>query len=314
VRLAPATLFPIRTVDYDEPWTQVVQDIQLRLGTSGIGREVRVGFYGHGAFVTRAAVQQDVLFVAALGLAAEMDVMLLPHWRFPERHPLWALPRQLLHAPLQTLLQPPGELVEVVKRHLRHLAQEHRAATAHAAVRLAEGIQVFHRQHMTPALAAFSNSALVIVRLGELLEQGTISDGRTMLMLADEVRQGVAVRNIVMFGYPLPHGTVSTALRHRVQGTVVNVVPAHCWHQLAGNFPLHGSIENVPVPWAPSHAGWPQLAPRGPEVARLGAFLGGRADAGRLAAQLGQRTQQSGPVATSWWDAVCAQLPVFDAP
>jgi hypothetical protein len=81
---------------------------------------------------------------------------------------------------------------------------------------------------MTPALAAFSNSSLVIVRLGQLLDQGTIADGYTMLMLADEVRQGIAVRTIVTFGYPLPHGMVSAALRHRVQGTVVNVVPTHC--------------------------------------------------------------------------------------
>jgi hypothetical protein len=80
------------------------------------------------------------------------------------------------------------------------------------------------------------------------------------------------------------------------------------------NFPLHGRVENVPVAWAPSHTGWPHLAPRGPEVALLGAFLGGRADAGRLAAQGGLRTQQGGPGATSWWDRVCAQLPVFDAP
>jgi hypothetical protein len=316
VRLAPGTpLFPVRAVDYDEPWTQVVQDVQHRLGVTVAGREVRVGFYGHGAFVTRAAVQQDVPFVAALGMAAEMEVMLLPHWRFPERHPLWELPRQLLHEQFTLPLKLPGETVlAALKRRLQQLALDNRRATAHAAVRLAEGIQAFHRQHMTPALAAFSNSALVIVRLGALLHQGTISDGHAMLMLADDVRQGVAMRNVVMFGYPLPHGTVSTALRHRVQGTVVNIVPTHCWYQLAGNFPLQGSVENVPVAWAPSHAGWPQLAPRGPEVAILGAFLGGRADAGRLAAQLGQRTQPGGSVAKSWWDTVCAQLPVFDTP
>jgi hypothetical protein len=38
-------------------------------------------------------------------------------------------------------------------------------------------------------------------------------------------------------------------------------------------------VENVLVPWAPLHANWPQLAPKGPEVAVLGAFLGGRSAA-----------------------------------
>jgi hypothetical protein len=165
---------------------------------------------------------------------------------------------------------------------------------------------------MTPSLAAFSNSALVIVRLGELLAQGTLSDGRDTIGLPDAVRQGVYVRDIVTFGYPLPQGTVTAALRQRVHGTFVNVIPAHCWAQVGGNFPLRGAVRNVPVSWAPSHAGWPQLAPTGPEVALLGAFLGGRADAARLAAQREQRPQGGARWARVVGEAVCARLPAVD--
>jgi hypothetical protein len=316
VQLSGATVWlPIRLVPSDEPWAQVVQDVQSRLGTIESGKAVRVGFYGHGAFVTRAEVQQDILFVAALGMAAEMDVMLFPHWPFPERHPVWEIPRQLLHEQFTTPLKNPGEtVVEVVKRNLRQLTREHRTATAQAVVRLAAGIHAFHTRHMTPSLAAFSNSALVLVRLGELLEQGGITDGREALTVAADVRQGVYVQNIVTFGYPLPHGAVSPALRQRVQGTFVNVVPAHCWKQLVGNFPLRGEVENVPVAWAPSHAGWPRLAPTGPEAAVLGAFLGGRADARRRAAQLEQRTPGVGRWARAVGDAVCDHLPAANPP
>lgn len=308
-----AAVFPIRVVASDEPWEQVIQDVQYRLGATVSGREVRVGFYGHGAFVTPAEVQHDVLFVAALGIAAEMDVMIFPQWRFPETNPLWDIPGQILQEQLSTPLKnPAGTVAEVVKSKMRQLALENRYATAHAAVRLAEGIGAFHTRHMTPALAAFSNSGLVIVRLGQLLEQGTISDGHETIAVADGVRQGVYISNIVTFGYPLPNGDIAAALRQRVQGTFVNVVPAQCWKQLAGNFPLRGGVENVPVHWAPSHAGWPQLAPKGPEVAVLGAFLGGRVDAGRLAAQLGQRVQGVDLLTKSLWDAVCAHMPVLD--
>jgi hypothetical protein len=281
VRLSgTADFLPIRIVGYDEPWEQVVQNVQERLAPRITGRSVRVGLYGHGAFVTPAEVQHDVLFVAGLGVAADMDVMLLPQWRFPETNPLWDIPRQILQDQLQTPLQNPVETVrEAARSKVRQLAQENRYATAHAAVRLAHGIHALHTQHMTPALASFSNSAMVLVRLGELLAQGSVTDGHTELVVADEVLQGVYVTNIVTFGYPLPHGTVAMALRQRVQGSLVNVVPAQCWQQLAGNFLLRGSVENVLVPWAPLHANWPQLAPKGPEVAVLGAFLGGRSAA-----------------------------------
>ena len=87
---------PIRMVGEDEPWEQVVQDVQEHLRGSVSGRPVRVGFYGHGAFVTSAEVQYDTLFVAALGVAADMDVMVFPQWRFPEKNPLAELPWDIL--------------------------------------------------------------------------------------------------------------------------------------------------------------------------------------------------------------------------
>src|SRR5262245_23281810 len=71
---------PLRLVGEDEPWEQVVWDVQEHLRNSVAGRPMRVGFYGHGAFVTAAQLQQDIPFVAALGVAASMDVMLFPHW------------------------------------------------------------------------------------------------------------------------------------------------------------------------------------------------------------------------------------------
>jgi hypothetical protein len=281
VRLSGATDFlPIRMVAYDEPWEAVVQDVQERLATRVTGRSPRVGFYGHGAFVAATEVQHDVLFVAGLGVAAAMDVMIFPQWRFPETNPLRDIPRQILREQLQIPWQNPGATVmQVTKSKVRQLARENRYATAHAAVRLAHGIHAFHRHRLTPALAAFSNSAIVLVRLGELLEQGSVADGHTGLVVADDVRQGVAMTNLVIFGYPLPHGAVAMALRRRVQGALVNVVPAQCWQQLAGNFLLRGGVENVLVSWGPTHNGWPQLAPQGPEVAVLGAFLGGRSTA-----------------------------------
>jgi hypothetical protein len=310
---AAGVMLPIRIVAYDEAWEQVVQDVQARLRATAADREVRVGFYGHGAFVPPAEVQHDILFVAALGLAAEMDGMIFPQWRFPVKNPLRDIPHQILQEQFNVPLKNPVETVEeVIKSKMRQLALDNRFATAHAAVRLAEGIHAFHRRHMTPALAAFSNSAIVLVRLGQLLEQGTLWDGYEPITVADQVRQGVYVSNVVTFGYPLPHGDVSTVLRQRVQGTFTNVVPSQCWKQLSGSFPLRGGVENVAVSWAPFHAGWPQLSPKGSEVAVLGAFLAGRAEAGRLAAQLGQRVQGVDLLTKSLWDAVCAHMPVLD--
>jgi hypothetical protein len=230
---------PIRLVGEDEPWDQVVQDVQAHLRGSVSGRPLRVGFYGHGAFVTSAELQHDLLFIAALGVAADMDIMVFPRWQFPERNPLVELPWNILLAQLNNPLQNPAEtVVDTIKHKVRHLALTNHYATAHAAVRLAEGISAFHTQHMTPALAAFSNSALVTVRLGQLLESGQISDGHENLSVADGVRQSIYLNNIVLFGYPLPNGQVSTALQQRVRGTLVNVVPAECWKQWGGNFPL----------------------------------------------------------------------------
>jgi hypothetical protein len=56
---------------------------------------MRVGFYGHGPFVKPNEVLHAIPFVAALGEAAAMDVMVFPHWRFPDTPPWLALPRYL---------------------------------------------------------------------------------------------------------------------------------------------------------------------------------------------------------------------------
>lgn len=311
VRLTPSGAgLPVRLVDYDEPWAQVVHEVHERFGALAAKRHVRVGFYGHGAFVPPESLLQDVPFVAALGLSAEMDVMIFPRWRFPQKHPFTVIPRAILHELIDAPLHNPAETIgSVVRRHMQQLALENQAATAHAAVRLAEGIHAFHTRRMPPALAAFSNSAMVIVRLGDLLERGAISDGQQMLTLPEDVREAGEISHIVMFGFPLPNGTVATALRQRVRGAIVNVIPGQCWNQLGGNFPLQGPVENIPVSWAPTHAGWPRLAPQSSAVAILGAFLGGRHEAGRLAAQMGLRTQGVGQWVQTWQDTLCGLIP-----
>jgi hypothetical protein len=275
---------------------------------------MRVGFYGHGAFVKPGEVLHAIPFVAALGEAAAMDVMVFPHWRFPDTPPWRALPRSLLQAQLSHGLPRSVESVlELMRSTAQQFALEHHAATAHAAVRLAEGLSAFHRQHITPSLAAFSASALVLVRLGEIMEQGQLSDGHTRIPVADSVRQGVYMHNVVTFGYPLPNGQVSAALRQRIRGTFMNVVPAHCEQQWQGNFLLHGEVENLPVSWAPAHVDWPRLAPQGPEVAALGALLGGRdlALAMRRHALSGQG-QEGDPLGRQLWEPFCAALQRFD--
>jgi len=301
-------------VGQDEPWERVVQDIQTRVSPSIAGLALRVGFYGHGAFVKPSEVLHALPFVAALGAAAAMDVMVLPHWRFPEAPPWLTLPRALLQAQLRQGLPHSVEAgVEVMRRTAQQVALEHRAATAQAAVRLAEGLSAFHQQQITPSLAAFSASALVIVRLGELVEDGQLAEGHTPIPVAESVRQGVYMQNVVTFGYPLPYGQVSPALRQRIHGTFINVVPAHCEQQWQGNFLLRGGVENLPVSWAPAHGDWPRLAPQGPEVAVLGALLGGQepARALRRHAWSGQR-REGEPLGRQLWEPLCAALQRFD--
>jgi hypothetical protein len=305
---------PVRLVGEDEPWEQVVQDVQAARRGSMSARPVHVGFYGHGAFVTSAQLQADLLFVAALGLAADMDVMLFPRWRFPEQNPLVELPWNLLQSQLHTSFKhPAATVVATVKRQGRQFARANQHATAHAALRLAEGISAFHAQHMTPSLAAFSNSALVTVRLGQLLESGRITDGYEDIFVAETVRQHIYLTNIVTFGYPLPNGQVSAALRQRVRGTWVNVVPTACWKQLGGNFVLQG-VENLPVSWAPSHADWPRLAPHSPEVTVLGALLGDRSEMRRMPARTQLRHARSGdaPFVQWVWENLCETMQRFD--
>ena len=309
---APA--LPIRIVGQEEPWERVVQDIQARLSPHITGRAIRVGFYGHGAFVKPREVLNAIPFVAALGEAAAMDVMVFPHWRFPDTPPWLSLPRYLLQAQLsQGLPHSVESVVDLMRSTAQQFALEHRAATAHAAVRLAEGLSAFHRQHIIPSLAAFSASALVLVRLGEIMEHGQLADGHTRIPVAESVRQGVYMHNVITFGYPLPNGQVSPALRQRISGTFVNVVPAHCEQQWQGNFLLRGEVENLPVAWAPAHVDWPRLAPQGPEVAALGALLGGRdpALAMRRHAWSGSR-QGEDPLGRLLWEPLCAALQRFD--
>ena len=315
VRLsASAPAIPIRIVGQDEPWERVVQDIQARLSPRLAGRAMRVGFYGHGAFVKPSEVLHAIPFVAALGEAAAMDVMVFPHWHFPDTPPWLALPRYLLQAQLgQGLPHSVEDVGELMRGTARQFALEHRAATTHAAVRLAEGLSAFHRQHITPSLAAFSASALVLVRLGEIVEHGQLSDGRTHIPVAESVRQDISMHNVVTFGYPLPNGQVSPALRQRMRGTFINVVPAHCAQQWQGNFLLRGEVENLLVSWAPAHGDWPRLAPQGPEVAVLGALLGGQepALALRRHAWSGQR-REGDPLGRQLWEPLCAALQRFD--
>ena len=308
-----ALSLPIRIVGEDEPWEQVVQDVQAHLAASIAGRPVRVGFYGHGAFIKRTEVQHDLPFVAALGIAAEMDVMVFPHWRFPDKAPYIDIPQQVLQDQLNNHR---GETVlETITRNARQHALDHRYATAHAAVRLAEGISAFHTRRMTPFVAAFSNSALVLVRLGQLLEQDWISDGYKSITVNESVRQGIYLNNVVTFGYPLPNGQVSAGLQQRIRGTWMNVVPAECWKQLAGNFLLRGG-KNLAVSWAPAHANWPRLSPQGPEVVALGTLLGDR-DAVRslrLPAWPGPRASAHSPALQWLWDALCEQVQLLALP
>ena len=243
------TPMPIRLVGPDEPWEKVAQDVQQHIGAKVSGQEVHVGFYGHGAFVKpEELLKHDLPFVAALGLVARMDVMIFPQLPFPEKNPLQDIPQDILHLSLKDLFKNPAEIIEIARNKAHQLASESRYATAHAAVRLTAGISAFHRQHMTPSLAAFSNSALVIVKMGQLLEHGMISDGYKTIPVAQDVHQSIYVKNVVTFGYPLPHGYVSTALSHRITGAFTNVVPERFWKQLWGNFPLQGAVENIQFP------------------------------------------------------------------
>lgn len=124
---------------------------------------------------------------------------------------------------------------------------------------------------------------------------------------------GFQLKNIVTFGYPLPNGQVSAALRQRVRGTLVNVVPAECWQQWGGNFLLRG-VENLPVSWAPAHADWPRLSPHGPEVTALGALLGDQGEARRMRALTQLRQPRSGeaPLVQWVWDNLCEHMQRFD--
>ena len=74
---------------------------------------------------------------------------------------------------------------------------------------------------------------------------------------------------------------------------------------------MNGSAENIAVGWAPTHAHWPQLSPQSEGMAILGAFLGGRSEAGRLAVQLTPRPRGLGQWVEAWQAVVCDLLPDF---
>src|SRR4030095_9095122 len=112
--------------------------------------------------------------------------------------------------------------------------------------------------------------------------------------------------------YPLPNGQVAPALRQRMRGTFINVIPAHGEQQWQGNFLLRGAVDNLPVSWAPAHVDWPRLAPQGPEVAVLGALLRGQEPAlsPRRHCCAGERRGE-GPVGRQLREPLCAALQRF---
>ena len=70
---------------------------------------------------------------------------------------------------------------------------------------------------MTPSLAAFSASALVLVRLGEIIEHGQLSDGHTRIPVTESARQGVYMHKWSRLLSP-PERAGLPALRQRVRG------------------------------------------------------------------------------------------------
>ena len=265
---------------------------------------MRAGFYGHGAFKPKE-VLNALPFVAALGEAAAMDVMVFPHWRFPEAPPWLALPRALLqdHAARgsPTLGRPwSNPAPHCAAGHLEAPGRDGTGGSppggraqclSPPAYRLAGGIQ----RECARRRAS-----------GRAVGVGGYWGRPRPIPVAESVRQGVYIQNVVTFGYPLPYGQVAPALQQRIRGTFLNVVQAHCEQQWQGNFLLRGAVENLPVAWAPAHVDWPRLAPQGPEVAALGALLGGRNPALAMRRHAGSRQRQEGdPVETVVGAALC---------
>ena len=238
--------------------------------------------------------------------------MLFPRWRFPEQHPLVALPWHLLQAQLNTSFKhPAATVVDTVKRQGRQFARANQHATAHAALRLAEGLSAFHAQHMTPSLAAFSNSALVTVRLGQLIESGRITDGYEDISWQRSCGR-IFISQICDVWVSSPERAGLCRTPAAGPWDMGNVVPAECWKQWGANFLLRGA-ENLPVSWAPAHADWPRLSPHSPEVTVLGALLGGRSEVRRMPARTQLRQARSGdaPFVQWVWNNLCETMQRF---
>ena len=88
----------------------------------------------------------------------------------------------------------------------------------------------------------------------------------------------------------------------------MNVVPAECWKELAGNFLLRGG-KNLAVSWGPAHANWPRLPSRSGSCGARD-LLGDR-DAVRslrLPAWPDPRASAHSPALQRLWDALCEQV------
>ena len=95
----------------------------------------------------------------------------------------------------------------------------------------------------------------------------------TTIPVAQDVRQSIYVKNVVTFGYPLPHGHVS-ALSTGSLARLQNVVPERFWKQLWGNFSPPGGGRERLSSLGPAHNDWPRLHPKGPKSQRSERSLG----------------------------------------
>jgi hypothetical protein len=223
---------PVLIVDFEadgyrtyEFWENVAQEVQKRISSDHPGEKPRISFYGHGGLVSpEKAVEDDQWFVAAMGIGANMQVMVFPKFQFPET--LW--------------------------EGLNNLYD-----TAHAAVDLLTAISAFNTHGMTPSVAAFSNSVETLVKAGQLLQEGKLWDGYRDLSISEEVKKEVFFKHIVTFGALFPNFKISEKLLQRVQGKCVHVVPEEASKQVRGNFPVEG-VENFPIQNAPKHGDWPK--------------------------------------------------------
>ena len=177
---------PIRIVGQEEPWA-CSPGYPGRLSPSIAGRAMRAGSM-HGAFVKPREVLNAIPFVAALGEAAAMDVMVFPHWRFPDTPPWLSLPRYLLQAQLSKGLPRSVEAVRAHAEHCTAVALEHRLQPRMR--RSPSGrSQCLSQTAYNPLTGRVQRECTGLVRLGEIMEHGQLSDGHTRIPVAESVRQ-----------------------------------------------------------------------------------------------------------------------------